>query len=184
VIQPIGQQGASETSLLRRRARFVVVPSDWDVFNFTAAEAMSEGCLVVCSDGAGARDLIDAGETGFTFRAGDAQDLADCIRTAMELEPSVAKSVGARARAAVNARLDADVVARERLVVYRDLAVSRAPASDWLRSFFSGHDSARVGLAFLDQMSIRALSQYLGARVRRRVMPHAVEAADGGGDRP
>ncbi len=181
-VRPLGQRSREEARDLRRHARCVVVPSDWDVFNYTAAEAMADRRLVVCSNAAGASDLIVAGATGFTFQAGDAQDLAHCLRTAMALEPSAALSVGERARAVARARLDPDRVAAERMAAYREMAGSapRPKSADWIAGFFSGHESAHVGTAFLDQIGIRELSQYLGTRIGRRVVPRS-SAADAKG---
>ncbi|MGE0702687.1 MAG: glycosyltransferase family 4 protein [Vicinamibacterales bacterium] len=173
-VHPVGQKSRSETDLLLRRARFVVVPSLWDVFNFTAAEAMALARLVICSDAAGASGLIGAGETGFTFASGNAKDLAQCIQTAAVLDPSVARSVGDRARSVIQQKLDPDLVARQRLDSYRDLSLRRPPRqppAPWLREFFDGNDLGRVNTAFLDHFGIRELSQYLGARVSRRVAP-------------
>ena len=49
-----GQRPFDEVQQAMASARVVIVPSSWDVFNLTAAEAMSAGRVVVCSSGAGA----------------------------------------------------------------------------------------------------------------------------------
>ena len=59
----------------QREASFFLVPSDWDVFNYTAAEAMASGCPVICSEGAGASELIQHGQNGFLFNAIDSASL-------------------------------------------------------------------------------------------------------------
>ena len=61
------------------RALFNLVPSLWDVFNFTAIEAMASGRPTIVSDGAGASELIEDGANGFVFRSGDANALATAI---------------------------------------------------------------------------------------------------------
>lgn len=42
-------------------------------------EAMAQGCLVIASDVGGHKELIKHGETGYLFRAGDANALADTV---------------------------------------------------------------------------------------------------------
>lgn len=68
----------SEVRNLMREADVYVLPSGrhegWGV---VANEAMSEGCVLVANEQAGAaQDLIADGETGFLFRDGDARQLA------------------------------------------------------------------------------------------------------------
>ena len=75
-------------------ASFVIVPSDWDVFNFTAIEAMSAHALVICSIGAGASSLIQHGINGFVFPAGDHGALAEAIRTIHLLSPEERQRIG------------------------------------------------------------------------------------------
>lgn len=181
VIEPIGQKASEEIRHLQRRARLVIVPSEWDVFNFTTVEAMSSGALVLCSDGAGARGLVEHGRTGFVFRAGDAEGLARILHEALTLSPAEASAMGRNARAEIAARLDPDAIARERIGIYTDLigAPPRKRAPDWVRGFFQGAPSARVGLAFLDQIPIRDLSRYLGERVGKRVGRRVAAAREG-----
>ena len=60
----------------QRSALFNLVPSTWDVFNFTAVEAMASGRPAIVSTGAGASELIEDGVNGYLFQAGDADALA------------------------------------------------------------------------------------------------------------
>ena len=55
----------------------LVLPSEYEPFGVVVNEAMLCGCCVVVTDRVGARfDLVREGETGFVFRAGDADALA------------------------------------------------------------------------------------------------------------
>ncbi len=54
-------------------------------------EAMAQGKLFIASDVGGHRELVRDGETGFLFRAGDVEDLADKIRSLLGDEPRQAR---------------------------------------------------------------------------------------------
>jgi glycosyltransferase involved in cell wall biosynthesis len=48
-IQPIGTFSPSDTCRFQAQASFVLVPSIWDVFNYTCVESMAQGQAVLCS---------------------------------------------------------------------------------------------------------------------------------------
>ena len=77
----LGRVSPAEVAKRQRAAAFVVVPSLWDMFNLTAPEAMAQGAILLCSEGAGAVDLIDHGINGFNFPAGDASALAGLMHS-------------------------------------------------------------------------------------------------------
>ena len=57
-------------------ADVLVLPSEYEPFGVVVNEAMLCGCCPVVSDRVGARfDLVRDGETGFTFRGSDVEDL-------------------------------------------------------------------------------------------------------------
>jgi glycosyltransferase involved in cell wall biosynthesis len=172
-ITPVGALSRADVAEKQRRARFAVVPSDWDVFNLAGAEAMRAGRVLIASDGAGVSELIEPGRNGFVFNAGDAGDLASALARVHALSPEEAAEIGRRARATVAAVLAPDVSAAAHLQVVRTLASEPAGAAqaapDWVQAFVSGHESGRVTAAFLDQMSLRDLSKYLGRRASERL---------------
>ncbi len=170
-IEPVGQKPYDEVLALQSKARFVVVPSDWDTFNFSTAEAMAAGRVVVCSDGVGASSMIEDGVNGFLFAAGDPASLCHALRRTLDLTPSDAQRVGDAARAATT-QLDPSKVARIRLEHACALASRHTeprPMPPWVEEFVhAGAD--RVGdHGFLDSVSIRDLAHHLGSRLLRRL---------------
>ena len=64
-----------------RSVDLFVLPSDYEAFGVVVNEAMLCGCPAVVSDRVGARfDLLQEGETGFVFPAGDVRALARILR--------------------------------------------------------------------------------------------------------
>jgi glycosyltransferase involved in cell wall biosynthesis len=177
-IAVVGPLAADAVAERQRHARVVIVPSTWDVYNLTAVEAMQAARVVVCSDGAGARDLIESGRNGFVFPAGDAAALADTLVEALHLAPGKAEAMGRRAREATELTLNPDANARVHLEAVRSVvsqpARRREAPPDWVQAFFAGQVSGRVSPAFLDQMSLKDLSRYLGKRAGARLLSRSI----------
>lgn len=163
-----------EVRAVQAAALLNIVPSTWDVFNFSAVEGMASGRPVICSDGAGASELIAPGETGFVYPAHEAPALAAAIERALSMPIQRLAAMGRAARSAIVALLDPDRIAAERLTAYsavRDHPVSAAPAPEWLVRLCSlrAHGEG-TALAFLDQHPLKAISVYAAGRALRKVM--------------
>lgn len=174
VVVPLGQRTAADTAAYQTRAAFVIVPSKWDVFNFTCAEAMAKEKVVVCSTGAGASDLIDDGVNGFLFRAEDPESLAGAIERVWALTESDKAEIGERARETVLQRLDPGNVAAFKESTYSDLVRDSAgaarPVSPWFaEAVVPGWPSADRDLDVLDVFPFRPLLSATMRRALRRI---------------
>lgn len=79
-------------------ARFAVVPSAWwETFGLVAVEAMGHGLPVVSARMGALPEIVQDGETGLLFPAGDAQALAQAMRTLWN-EPATCAAMGAAGR--------------------------------------------------------------------------------------
>lgn len=176
-VRPVGPLPYDETQRQIQSARFVVVPSTWDVFNLTAVEAMANGKVLICSTGAGASDLIDDAVNGFTFNAGDARGLASALTAVAGLDDRELREVGDAARATVERVLNPDAIAAGRVEWYTRLRrVRRHRPADWVGETFTGA-TGPVGTEFLDQLGVRDLSAYLGRRLRDRIATRVFKRA-------
>jgi glycosyltransferase involved in cell wall biosynthesis len=90
-------------------------------------EGMSMGKLVVGSDVGGLCELIDDGETGLLFRAGDVADLTRTLLRAIH-DPALRRRAGERARAHVIEHCDARRLAGRYLEVYATARAERRVA--------------------------------------------------------
>jgi glycosyltransferase involved in cell wall biosynthesis len=157
-VVPLGRRTPRETAALQAAARFVVVPSTWDVFNLSVVEGMGHGKVVICSDGAGAAELIREGETGFRFPAGDAAALADRLRRTRELSEAEHLRMGEAARAAVVVELDPTRIAGQRAARYEALAKVKTGANRQDLTVLAGFgEPIEDPLAFLDRLPLRRL---------------------------
>jgi glycosyltransferase involved in cell wall biosynthesis len=91
----------------------VVAPDgDRDGIPIFLCEAMALGVPVVTTPVSGIPELVRDGDTGFLARPEDSDALADVLQRALG-DRELARAVGERGRAAVNAKLDVDVLTRD-----------------------------------------------------------------------
>jgi glycosyltransferase involved in cell wall biosynthesis len=162
------------TALFARQstARLVVVPSDWDVFNFTAVEAMCAGAPVICSEGAGAADLIRSGENGFRFPAGDAEALAACLREVLAFSADQRARLGAAARATIVKELDPDRIAaiEHDALAVRPASLPALPVDRDLDAVFApDHKASPHGLDGLSRLPLSVLTRHTKSRILDRL---------------
>lgn len=166
------QQPPAVVAARQRAAAYVVVPSLWDVFNFTGVEGLTAGVPVVCSTGAGCHELIESGVSGLTFTAGDATSLAMAMDAALSQSPDARRAMTEAALASVTRALSVDDRVEERIRAYANLQAECSPrgaSRDVLRALLGPVAAEREGdWAFLDELPARAIARNLAARVRAR----------------
>jgi glycosyltransferase involved in cell wall biosynthesis len=173
-VRPLGEVAPEEVAKRQAAARFVVVPSIWDVFNYTAAEAMLAGTPVVCSDGAGACELIEHGESGFVVPAENDRSLANAIRRAASLSDEKRRDIGYAGRKTIQERMAPRRVAQERLRRYAGAQEreSSREEGEWLAEAVRPTKDFQVEsepLRFLDRLPLRELMGYVGKRLYKKV---------------
>lgn len=106
----LGHLDAAHLDATLAQASAVVVPSlGGEVFGLVVAESMSRGLPVVVSDLGALTEVL--GDSGLTFRTGDAEDLSAMIRRLLD-HPQFAAALGydARERAQLAYALDSMIV--------------------------------------------------------------------------
>jgi hypothetical protein len=152
------------------------VPSTWDVFNFTAVEAMASGRPTIVSTGAGASELIEDQVNGYLFGAGDPDSLAGAIDRMLGDSPARLAAIGQAARETVRTVLDPKAIAAQRVAAYRvaiDAFASQPPlpATGWVGDICRPTETPNGNeMAFLDHHPLRAIAMHMLARGRRNVM--------------
>jgi hypothetical protein len=170
---PIGPRSPAETAALQQAAAFVVVPSTWDVLNYTCVEAMGRARVVACSEGAGACGLITDGEDGFTFASNDSPALAETILRVSRMTPEERRLMGKKASSTIEANLAPATVARQRADAYA--ALLQRPKQRRLPNRWMGHDLhpqtvSDQSLAFLNHLPLKDISSYTLSRTIRKFL--------------
>lgn len=171
-VRPLGVLARRETARRQAAAGFAAVPSIWDTFNLTCAEAMGLGKLVLCSEGAGACDLVEDGVTGLRFRPGNPEALRDAIQRCLDLGEGARRDMGGRAHESVRRALDPETVTARRVEAYQALAKQgKWPhwPSDWLVSAVSPRGALARPYGFLDQYPLRELVSHSLRRTVRKL---------------
>lgn len=172
-ILPVGQRSPEETSALIREAHFGVVPSTWDVFNLAAAEMMAAGIIVLCSDGAGAAELIRNLQNGIIFESRNAESLAAGIRRILELSEAERTQIGGAGQETVATKLNPSAVADKHIASFQDILNNRegeeGTVDAWTAKAVSPQPSSCAELAFLDQLPLRKLAAYVGKRTAKKL---------------
>ena len=117
-VEWLGVQPPAAIGPLRRGAMVTVVPSRYETFSYTVAEAMVHGCPLVAADVGGVKDLIRNGETGLLHRPGDGADLAEKVTALLE-HPDRAAALGQSAARYCQAELSPERVVARQIALYR-----------------------------------------------------------------
>ena len=96
-VQFLGQLSRQQLISELRHAMFLVVPSEWYEGPLTIMEAFACGLPVICSDLGAMQEMVEEGQTGLRFTAGDSKALASRVHWAVENRSEMA-SLGANAR--------------------------------------------------------------------------------------
>ncbi len=107
-VEMLGHREGSELWALVRRARAVVVPSEWyEPFGLVILEAMAAGRAVIASRLAGPAEILCDGREGLLVPPGDTEALADAMQRLWE-RPELAVELGRAGRAKVERQYAAE----------------------------------------------------------------------------
>ncbi|MEM9532107.1 MAG: glycosyltransferase family 4 protein [Pseudomonadota bacterium] len=170
LIRPAGMVPPVQLVEERAGAAFMVVPSSWDVFNFTVVEGMAQGLPVVVSSGAGASELIDHGVSGWVFEAGNAEACRACLDELLGLSAAARQAVGEAAREMVATRLEPARAAADHRAGYEAALASprRVPAPLW-RDLRADETGGHVESDLMSNVAGRDLVRALLKRGRERI---------------
>jgi glycosyltransferase involved in cell wall biosynthesis len=99
----LGTQSAGELAARCKASHLLAVPSSYEGFGIIYIEGMEFGLPAIASTAGAAQELITSGENGFLVDPGDANGLAQCLRTLMTDRRRLADmSLAAHRRAAAH----------------------------------------------------------------------------------
>jgi len=100
------------------RARFLILPSLFDIDPLAVREAMACGTAVIVSDQVGSAKTIINENAGLVFKSGDAEELYNCMKLLLD-EPNLTSAMGNNGYKYAVRNLDWSVVAQKYLEVFR-----------------------------------------------------------------
>lgn len=106
---------------IQKQAKFAVIPSTWDMFNFTGLEYLSSGTVLICSENAGVSELIENGVNGFKYSNNDPLELANCIEAVLKLNEREYKQIVENAKTTLLKNLDSKKILEANAQIYKHL---------------------------------------------------------------
>ncbi|MDA8194120.1 MAG: glycosyltransferase [Thermaerobacter sp.] len=91
-------------------SRIVVIPSWFETYSYVVIEAMMQGRVVVASSTGVQQAIIESGQNGFLFPAGNVAELAAAISAASALSDDGCRQIGEKARQTALAMTDPERV--------------------------------------------------------------------------
>ncbi len=117
----VGYKSGFELAQEIAGAQAIVVPSVWyENYPLSVLEAMSYGKPVIASAIGGLLEIVREGESGFLFRPGDVNDLADKLKQ-LWADENLAKKMGQTAQAQVLKENSFEKYYQELMAVYESL---------------------------------------------------------------
>ncbi len=95
----------------------VAVPSRFEGFGLTAAEAMSAGKPVVASDSFGLKEVVVSDKTGLIFRVNDPMDLSEKLKHLL-LNPELCVKYGEEGYKRVRSLFDLEIFYKKISALY------------------------------------------------------------------
>jgi len=103
-----GRLPHDQTIAAMKRARFLIVPSEWyETFGQIIAEAYACGVPVICSRLGAMEEIVEDGRTGLHFNPGDSEDLVEKVEWAWT-HPDQMRTMGCEARRRYEAKYTAE----------------------------------------------------------------------------
>lgn len=162
----------SEVEQKIQNALFGIVPSSWDMFNFTALEYMSLGTVVVVSKGVGAVSLIENGVNGYVVDMIDSSSFQKTINTVLVLSSIEYQSITNKAKETLK-YLGSEKLIQEYIDYYSLVATYKQNIlqmdDNFLKSMLSPSNQ-NIGLeVVLSKSSIKEIFNYLKHRIFKRI---------------
>lgn len=120
----LGYKAGEELYGLMRRARAVVLPSEWyENAPMSVLEAYALGRPVIGAAIGGIPELVHEGETGMTFESGNIEDLASALRRCAEMPDTRLADMGRAARQWVETDFSPARYFESLMLLYRELGM-------------------------------------------------------------
>jgi glycosyltransferase involved in cell wall biosynthesis len=161
-----------EIKSIQQKAKFGIVPSTWDMFNFSCLEFLAAGTPVICAEEAGVSELIEHGKNGFKYPADDIKALAQCIKTITELGEKSYQQMATSGLETINTLLSSTVLNPAYLDHYRSLINNFKPtlSNVFLKESYSPSAHKYPIAPVLDKQPLKKLLIYIYNRLKSKLL--------------
>ena len=161
----------TEVQAMQQHAKFGLIPSVWDMFNFTCIEFLAAGTPVICSDGAGASELIKHGVNGYVYAAANPAELAGCIEAVNSLTTQQYTAMAMAGQQTINDLLSSEVLMPLYMEEYNAVMARFKPGASniFLNSIYSPSNQHHSIADVLDKQPLNKLVNYVKNRVLSKI---------------
>lgn len=132
----LGEQPRAMTQAKLRSAMAVVIPSDWETFNYIALEAAAFEKPIIISKNAGAEYIFTHGDDALKIEAINPEELAGAMVTLLS-DQELRKKLGKNVKTTLSEKFLPEKIVNERMVVYDKCLTGRQPIESFaVRSRF------------------------------------------------
>lgn len=166
MIKPHKALPNNEIIYIQKQARFAIIPSTWDMFNFTGLEYLDAGTVLICSDGAGVSELIENGVNGYKYNKDNDLELANCILVVSNLEESSYKEIVENGKKTLIEKLNPEQIITSNISIYKALIHSFTQSGNniFINELFKPSDKQyRIDFT-LDTIRLKTLLKYISLR--------------------
>ena len=159
-----------EIIVMQRKAKFGLVPSTWDMFNFTCLEFLSAGTPVICSDGAGCADLVTHGKNGFKYAANDTSALAGCLQQMNAVSAEEYSQMALAGQQTIAKELSPDRLMPLNIEQYQSAIndFKPSPSNPFLDALYKPSDKLSDINDTLDTLPLKRLVNYVLKRIKSK----------------
>lgn len=165
-----GQVSHHQLKDIQKTAKFAIIPSTWDMYNFTCLEYMSVGTPVICSEGAGVSSLIKNGINGFKYASNDPIALASCIEAVNNMDQRAYEKMTSEALKTVKSLMYIDIVKDNiKLMVQVIQKFEKIDPNVFNQALYLPSDKKYTIDIVLNQQPLGKLLKYISKRLKNKI---------------
>lgn len=160
----------TEIALMQQKAKFAIIPSTWDMFNFTGLEYMNAETLLICSSGAGISELIINGINGFIFEKGNAKALADCIMNLSKISDDDYSIITKNAKSTLSDILNKKMILEANISQYKKLSrlTLTKNRNVFIEDLFRPNEKNKTYIDPIEHISLKKLLAHILQRIIKK----------------
>ena len=160
----------TEIALMQQKAKFAIIPSTWDMFNFTGLEYMNAETLLICSSGAGISELIINGINGFIFEKGNAKALADCIMNLSKISDNDYSIITKNAKSTLSDILNKKMILEANISQYKKLSrlTLTKNRNVFIEDLFRPNEKNKTYIDPIEHISLKKLLAHILQRIIKK----------------
>ncbi|QNN43026.1 glycosyltransferase family 4 protein [Pedobacter roseus] len=167
---PQGQLSHHQLEAVQKTAKFAIIPSTWDMYNFTCLEYMSIGTPVICSDGAGVSSLIKNGVNGFKYASNDHIALASCIEAVNNMDQSAFEKMTSEALKTVKSLMSTNIINDNTKLMVQVIQKFELIAPNLFnQALYLPSDKKYAIDIVLNQQPLNKLLKYITKRLKKKI---------------